>query len=71
MESGICDCDDGSDIQMAQDLGHAVIRVNHGTSEEPGMVTLTNYINENIVGLNAQHLPHGCTFRLIGADSEI
>ena len=63
-------CDDGScywsDIQRAEDLGHAVIRVNHGTSEEPGMVSLTDYINEHIDGVQAEHLPHGSTFRLIG-----
>ena len=64
-------CDDGtlyySDIQRAEDVGHPVIRVNHGTSEEPGMVTLTEYINANIEGLHAEHLPHGSTFRLVGA----
>ena len=68
-----CDCsilsDDGScywsGIQGAEDVGHPVIRVNHGTSEEPGMVTLTRYINENLPGLRAELLPHGCTFRLV------
>ena len=73
MEIG-CDgsvvCDDGScywaGIQKAQDLGHPVIRVNHGTSEEPGMVTLCQYINQQIDGLEAEHLPHGSTFRLVG-----
>ena len=72
MEMG-CDCsivcDDGSCywsfIQLARDLGHPVIRVNHGTSEEPGMVTLTRYINENMAGVRAGHLPHGCIFRLV------
>jgi len=63
-------CDDGScywaGIQRADDLGHPVIRVNHGTSEEPGMVTLTHYINENLPGLHAEHLAHGSTFRLVG-----
>lgn len=63
-------CDDGScywaGIQGAEDIGHPVIRVNHGTSEEAGMVTLTRYINENLPGLRAEHLPHGCTFRLVG-----
>jgi hypothetical protein len=62
--------DDGSCywsfIQGAEDIGHPVIRVNHGTSEEAGMVTMTQYINENIPGLRAEHLPHGCTFRLAG-----
>ncbi|NLE45226.1 MAG: hypothetical protein GX620_10935 [Chloroflexi bacterium] len=62
-------CDDGSsywrDVQMAEDLGHPVIRVNHGTSEEPGMVTLASYINECVPGLSAQYLPHICTYRLV------
>jgi len=66
-------CDDGScywaGIQMAEDLAHPVIRVNHGTSEEPGMVTLTQYINDNLLGLEAEHLPHGSTFRLVGAQT--
>ena len=63
-------CDDGScywsNIQLARDLGHPVIRVNHGTSEENGMVTLTRYINENMEGVTAEHLPHGSMFRLVG-----
>lgn len=67
-------CDDGScywaGIQRAQDIGHPVIRVNHGTSEEPGMVTLTQYINEDIRGLTAEHLPHGSTFRLVAGGVE-
>ncbi len=65
-------CDDGScywaGIQKAEDFGHAVIRVNHGTSEEPGMVTLTRYINKHLDGLRAEHLSHGSTFRLIGTE---
>ncbi len=63
-------CDDGScywqGIQKAQDAGHPVIRVNHGTSEEPGMLTLTNYINSHLDGMRAEHLPHGSTFQLLG-----
>jgi len=63
-------CDDGSGywspIQRAADEGHPVIRVNHGTSEEPGMVTLTRYINEHLPGVEAEHLPHGSSFRLVG-----
>ena len=47
------------------DIGHPVIRVNHGTSEEPGMVTLTRYINEHVPGLTAEHIPHGSSFRLV------
>ena len=63
-------CDDGScywrDIRRAADEGHPVIRVNHGTSEEPGMASLTAYINEHLPGVEAEHLPHGSCFRLVG-----
>ncbi len=63
-------CDDGSvywaGIQRAKDCGHPVIRVNHGTSEEPGMVTLTKYMNDHFPGLCAEHLPHSITFQLVG-----
>lgn len=54
-------------FQRAGDAGHLAIRVNHGTSEEPGMVTLTQYINDHLEGLQAEHLLHGSTFRLVGA----
>lgn len=64
-------CDDGScywgPIQQAADMDHPVIRVNHGTSEEPGMATMTAYINEHLSGVAAEHLPHGSTFRLVGS----
>ena len=63
-------CDDGScywsEIQRAREIGHPVFRVNHGTSEEPAMVTLTQYINTHLQGLCAEHLPHGSIFRLRG-----
>jgi putative NIF3 family GTP cyclohydrolase 1 type 2 len=64
-------CDDGScywrEIQRAADAGHPVIRVNHGTAEEPGMVTLARYVNDHLPGLEAVHLRHGSCFRLVGA----
>ena len=64
-------CDDGisywQQVQYAQDKGIPVICVNHATSEEPGMVTLTRYINEHIEGLTAHHLAQGCRFKLVGA----
>jgi len=63
-------CDDGvyywEGLQCAADNQHPIIRVNHGTSEEPGMVTLTQYINEALPGVQAEHLPHGACFRLVG-----
>jgi putative NIF3 family GTP cyclohydrolase 1 type 2 len=61
-------CDDGSCywsvIQQAIDCDHPVIRVNHATSEEPGMVTLAAYLNEQFPDLAAEHVPQGCRFRL-------
>ena len=68
-------CDDGScywsGIQRAEDFAHPVIRVNHGTSEEPGMATLTRYINDHLEGVRAEHLPHGSTFQLIGPEQGV
>jgi putative NIF3 family GTP cyclohydrolase 1 type 2 len=62
-------CDDGSCywsvLQRAADIGHPVIRVNHGTCEEPGMVTLTRYISKHVPGLEAEHIRHGSSFRLV------
>jgi putative NIF3 family GTP cyclohydrolase 1 type 2 len=63
-------CDDGSvyweSIQTAADIGHPVLRVNHGTSEEPGMVTLAQYVQRTFPSLTVEHLPHGSCFRLVG-----
>ncbi len=52
-------------LQLAADSDHPFIRVNHGTSEEPGMVTLTKYINDNLPDVTAEHMPHGCCFRVV------
>ena len=78
MEMG-CDCgiltDDGSSywhhVQWAEDAGWPVIVVNHATSEEPGMMSLAQYVNDNIDGVTAKHLPQGCRFRLVGAASNV
>ncbi len=32
------------------------------------MVTMTEYINDNIEGVHAEHLPHGSSFRLVGTN---
>jgi putative NIF3 family GTP cyclohydrolase 1 type 2 len=52
-------------VQFAADNDHCIIRVNHGTSEEPGMITLTKYINDTLP-VRAEHIPHGATFRVVG-----
>jgi putative NIF3 family GTP cyclohydrolase 1 type 2 len=62
-------CDDGSiywrDIQWAEETNHPVIRVNHATSEEPGMITLAKYINDNIPGVYAEHLPYRTMMKVV------
>ncbi len=52
-------------VQFAADNDHAVIRVNHGVTEEPAMITLTDYLNQHLP-VNAQYISHGSTFRLVG-----
>ena len=52
-----------------EDIGFGVIRVNHGTSEEAGMMTLADYINESL-DVSAEYLPTGCVFQLVGPDGK-
>ncbi len=63
-------CDDGSrywgEIQNAIDTGHPIIRVGHGTAEEAGMRSLTDYVNRELPGLRAELLPHPSPYRLVG-----
>lgn len=63
-------CDDGNwywqDLVWAQDIGHPFIRINHGTSEEPGMVTLAEYIKKNLPDIEAEYFPHKCGYSVIG-----
>ena len=63
-------CDDSGwyweQVQMAEDLGIAVIRVNHGTAEEYGLEGLAEYINQHMNGaLRAEFIRHGCSFKLV------
>jgi len=51
-------------LQKAIDLDFPGLRVNHGTSEEPGTATLAEHVGS--LGLDARFIPHGCSFRLIG-----
>ena len=66
-------CDDGSrywgNLQYAIDGGHPIIRVSHGTSEEPGMATLTEYLRKAFPDVRAEHLPHRAAYRLCGAST--
>lgn len=68
-------CDDGTTfwrhLQLAADCGHPVIRVNHGTSEEPAMATLAEYINRSLPGVRAEHLPHRAIYRAYTASGPV
>ena len=64
-------CDDGTsywaDIQWAQDHGFGVIRVNHGTSEEPGSAAMAPYFAEQFPEITFHHIPQGARYRLTRA----
>jgi len=64
-------CDDGTaywrDIQWAADQGFGIIRVNHGTSEEPGVAAMAKYLAAQFPEVVFHHIPVGCRFRLVGA----
>jgi putative NIF3 family GTP cyclohydrolase 1 type 2 len=64
-------CDDGTSywrwLQLAEDAGHPVVRVNHGTAEEPGMMTLARHIQELFPELYVQYLPHKPAYVPVGA----
>lgn len=63
-------CDDGlwywQDITWALEAGYPLIRINHGTSEEPGMETLAAYINGQMNGISAKYFPHSSGIKIVG-----
>ena len=65
-------CDDGSSywryIQRSVDAGDPVVRVHHGTSEEPGMLTLARYLGEQFSEASFEHLSHRPCYRPVRAD---
>jgi len=58
--------DDGTRLwesgQWALDMGIPLIIVNHSTSEEPGMMTLTKHIQEAFPKITVKHIPVGCIY---------
>ncbi len=60
-------CDDGapywSSIPWAADHGFGIIRVNHATSEEPGVAAMSRQFPE----VNFHHIPQGARYRLVSA----
>ena len=64
-------CDDGinywDNIQRCLDSDMPVVCVNHGVSEEPGMITLTGYLNTVFSDVTFTHLPHPCMYQSVTA----
>jgi putative NIF3 family GTP cyclohydrolase 1 type 2 len=55
------------DVAFARDAGFPIIKVNHGTAEDPGMVSLTAYMRRTFPGLAAvEYLRHGNFYRMVG-----
>lgn len=65
-------CDDGfiywGGISWTKDAGFPVVRLNHATTEEPGMVSLTAYINQNLPGVKASYFKHDKQMHIYGKD---
>ena len=55
------------DVGFARERGFPVIRVNHGTAEDPGMASLAGYLGRTFPSLEVEHLPHGNFYRMVGA----
>ncbi|MHA1729433.1 MAG: hypothetical protein ACTSWY_11960 [Promethearchaeota archaeon] len=51
--------------QWAEDTGVPIIIVNHALSEEPGMITLTQYLKDKFPKIPITHIPVGCLFKSI------
>ena len=61
--------DDGTRLwesgQWAIDSDTPLIIVNHSTSEEPGMITLSHYIQKVFPDVPVVHIPTGCIYKAI------
>lgn len=66
-------CDDGNcywaDLTFAVDAGQPIIRVYHGTSEEPGMISLAAYINRELAPVKAEHLPYQSEIKILSGQT--
>jgi len=50
---------------FAEDSGKPLVVVNHGTSEEAGVMALNDHLKKRFAGLDIIHLNEGCTYRWI------
>jgi len=61
--------DDGTRLwesgQWALDMDVPLILVNHSTAEEPGMMSLTRYIQDTFPKVPVVHVPVGCIYKTI------
>ena len=52
--------------EWCHDTGNPLVVVNHCVAEEPGMVTLANYLQKTFSDLPIHHIPQECTYQSIG-----
>ena len=53
--------------EWCQDTGKPLLVVNHCVAEEPGMVTLADYLKQAFPDLPVTHIPQACTYQSIPA----
>ena len=62
--------DDGTRLwesaQWSFESGIPLLLVNHATAEEPGMMTLVEYLAEQFPEVLVHHIPVGCLYRTVG-----
>ena len=51
--------------EWCHDTGNPLVVVNHCVAEEPGMVTLAQYLQRTFNDIQVHHIPQGCTFQSI------
>lgn len=49
----------------AEDTGRPLVVINHGTSEEPGMVALNSHLKVSFQDYEVIHFDQGCTYRWV------
>ena len=47
----------------AEDSGHPLVVINHGTSEEPGMKALAGHLSEALPQVPVEHFGDGCSYK--------
>ena len=49
----------------AKDSGKPLVVIDHGTSEEAGMIMLSDFLKESVAGKEIIHFAQGCTYRWV------